>query len=265
MSTSNYTTLFESKYDYVHFLKNAQNRKVFSAYNKLKANIQQLPKEVNMKFIKYYQTNFKPENFYADKIYQVDIKSCYANILNNNNIIDKTAFDYLYTLEKPERLAAVGMLASKKNVFEFDNNGKCISHEVQINPYADYFFYCVQETFLIMNEAKDILGKNFLFSWVDAIYFTGGTTQADKVIKYFKDVWKLDATFAILNQFEIEMREDFYRLRYIKEGLPTFMNIPTGESKQKKQLVDFLLTYKHKDLKTINNNFKTMNNENTKD
>ncbi len=263
MSVSNYTCLFKSKLDYIHFLKQAQNRKVFSAYNKLKANIQQLPKEVNMQFIKYYQTDFRINNFYADKIYQVDIKSCYANLLYNNHIIDKASIDYLYTLEKPERLAAVGMLASKKEIFEFDSKGNCF-HSKQINPYSDYFFYCVQETFLIMNEAKEILGKNFLFSWVDAIYFTGGRTEADKIIKYFKDVWNLESSFAILNQFEVEMREDFYRLRYIKNDLPTFMNIPTQESQQKKDIVDFMLTYKYSGEKINKFKLKTNNNKQKK-
>ena len=244
VSISNYTYLFESEYDYVYFLKQAQNKKVFSAYNKLKANIKELPEAVNIQFIKYYQTNFKVDNFYADKIYQVDIKSCYANILKNKGIIDEKSFDYLYRLEKPERLAAVGMLASRKNVFHFDHSGKAVLHTVEKNPFSDYFFYCVQETFKMMNEAKFILEKNFLFSWVDAIYFTGGRPEADKIIKYFKEVWNLDSSFSILNQFEVELRRDFYRLRYIKNELPTFMNIPTQEQSNRKELVDFLLTYK---------------------
>lgn len=219
---------------------------MFSAYNKIKSDLKELPIPVESKFIKYYQTNFNSNNLYADKIYQIDIKSCYASILRNAELISLDTFDYIGQLSKENRLAAIGMLASKKNIFDFDETGEPISHSIVQSEYSDYFFYCVQETFKIMNDCKEVLGDAFLFIWVDAIYFNGNVNKAREVMSYFKDSHNLDSSVNELYEFEVELRKDYYRLRYVKNNERYFMDVPTPEQSEKRELLDYLLSIKHK-------------------
>jgi hypothetical protein len=217
---------------------------MFAAYSKIKSGLQPLPKNVDVKYIKYYQTNFRYTNIYADHIYQIDIKSCYSNILFNNGLISIATNEYITEMSKENRLAAIGMLASKKNVFEFDDNGKCINHSIDKSKLSDYFFFCVQETYLIMDECKRILGDDFLFIWVDAIYINGNMEKANEVVKYFKEQHNLESSINRLEEFEVELRKDFYRVRYIKDNEKTFMDIPTPEQSEKTELMNFLLNIK---------------------
>jgi hypothetical protein len=218
---------------------------MFAAYNKIKSDLKELPHPVDIRFIKYYQTNFTHERLYADEIYMIDIKSCYASILRNYDLISAFTYDYISTLSKENRLAAMGMLASKKNIFEFDNTGEVFEHKVITSEYSDYFFFCVQETFKIMDYCKTILGKDFLFIWVDAIYFSGNEEKAKYVIEYFEKEHNLKSTFVTLQQFEVELRKDYYRLRFIKDGEATFMDIPTPEQSEKTEMINYLLNIKH--------------------
>jgi hypothetical protein len=217
---------------------------MFAAYNKIKSELKTLPVSVDIKYIKYYQTNFNQTYIYADEIYQIDIKSCYASILCNNNLITKETYEYISQLSKENRLAAIGMLAAKKNIFEFDESGNVANHIVIQSELSDYFFYCVQETYRIMNECKQILGEHFLFIWVDAIYFSGNEDKAKEVIDYFKNEYNLESSMNTLVEFEVEQRKDYYRVRYTKDGTRSFMDIPTPEQSEKRELLEFLLNIK---------------------
>lgn len=218
---------------------------MFAAYDKIKSDLKDLPIPVDIRYIKYYQTNFKHEKLYADKIYQIDIKSCYASILRNSELITPETFEYIAALSKENRLASIGMLASKKNIFEFDETGNVKEHTVIKSEYSDYFFYCVQETYRIMDECKYILGDDFLFIWVDAIYFSGNVEKAQSVMQYFADEHKLESCVHVLREFEVELKKDYYRLRFIKDKRHTFMDIPTPEQHEKTELLNYLLNIKN--------------------
>lgn len=259
---------FEDKI--IYFLKNLRSRKMFSAYNKIKGNLQKLPEKVNMQFIKYYQTGMIYDKLYLDEVCQIDITSAYSSILRNSGLITDEVYDYLCTLDKLDRLACVGMLASKKNIFTFNDKGLLESHSVVANKYSDYFFYCVQKTYKIMNECRLLLGEDFLFSWVDAIYFNPSSTKAKIVQDYLLESFNLKSTVSTLKEFEVEMKKEYYRLRYSKKGKKTFMNIPTSEQIDSKIILNYLLKHKH-NIKTVKedsvmNNYllkqKTNNNEN---
>lgn len=217
---------------------------MFAGYNKIRADLIELPIPVDVRYIKYYQTNFKHSSLYADKIYQIDIKSCYPSILYNSKLISDETLNYLSSISKENRLAAIGMLASKKNIFEFDDTGNVDKHFVLKSQYSDYFFFCVQETFRIMDECKFILGDDFLFIWVDAIYIKGDMEKAQQVVDYFKNEHKLSSSINELHEFEVELRKDYYRLRYIKDGESTFMDIPTPEQSEKSEILNYLLNIK---------------------
>lgn len=238
---SNFTISFKSEMETIDFIKFPRSRKFFSACQKIKSDINGMPVYINESFIKYYNTGFIYDKLYADRIFQVDIKSCYASILRNNKLISEDTFKYLSELPKEERLSSVGMMASRKNVFKYGDNGKMLSYDIVKSDYSDYFFYCVQETFKIMNDCKEKLGDAYLFSWVDAIYFTD-ESKMNMIVDHLKEKHNLESTCKILEQFEVEQRKDFYRMRYTSKGKRTFMNIPMSESVEKQNLLTHLLT-----------------------
>jgi len=80
---------------------------------------------------------------------------------------------------------------------------------------------------------------------VDAIYFKGDMNKANEVVNYFKSEHNLYSCINELFEFEVEMRKDFYRLRYIKGKDKTFMDIPMPEQSEKTELLNYLLNIKH--------------------
>lgn len=245
LTVSNFTVQIDSELEQIAYVKYPRSRKFFSAYQKLVKSINGMPIYTNEKYLKYHNTGFIYEKFYADKIYQIDIKSCYASILRNSKLISTETFQYLSTLPKAERLSSVGAMASRKTRFTFNAEGTIEKYEKIKSTMSDFFFYCVQETFKIMSEAALLLGKDYLFTWVDAIYFTGEHNK-DRVYNFFTNQHNLDASFSELTEFEVELIEDCFKLQYRKDGVPTYMYVPTPQQSSKVELENYLKTYKKK-------------------
>ncbi len=247
----------KSQFDNIKFLAKERGRSFFKGYSMIKAELKELPCEVDKAFIKFYDTGFKDDYIFHDKIYQLDIKSCYPNILLNDDLITYETFQYLSSLKKEDRLAAIGMLASRRNVYEIDENGVYIHYRKE-SEYSDYFFYCIQATYKIMNDCKEELGENFLFSWVDAIYFKGGKRQALKIQNFLVYYHNLNSTFSELLQFEVQLKGNNYKLAYTKNGINTFMRIPIHTNQELAELKNIILqlNLKYENNQTKNNTTK---------
>ena len=246
LTMTTYTVKIVSNYCNIHFMKSEQPMQVFTAYNKVKRDVTQYDiKKVNVNNLQYFSQNFQSDNFYSDIIYNVDIKSAYATILFNDGMISKETFEYLKKIPKMQRLAAVGMLAGKKNIFEMDADGEVITERTERSPTSDYFFYCVKRTAELVNTAAYHLGAAFLFSWVDGIYYLEeheSSKRAGKILKeYFADN-KLESSFDVLREFEVTGKPDHYLCEYIKNDKKTFMNVPKTDNKTIKKITDYLIT-----------------------
>lgn len=226
-SVTNYTTHFESELRNILFQKEHRSISMFAAYSKIKRDIEgkNLP-HVDPDKLKYYMSGFRGDQIYSDKIYNIDLKSAYATILFNKGILTKRTYNYLAKLPKMERLVSVGMLASRKNTFHFNNKGQIISETEIISPYANFFFSAVKETYDVMQKCKLILGNSFLFSWVDGIYFSDRHHKT--TIMNMLKAMNLKASFSVLHEFEIEMNHEYHRLSYMKEGHKKYFVIPTS-------------------------------------
>ena len=126
-----------------------------------------------------------------------------------------------------------------------DESGEVIEEKTEISPTSDYFFYCVKRTSEIVNEVSKYLGKAFLFSWVDGIYFLEDYNQgikAGKILEEFFKEKKLKTNFEILTEFEVIAKPDFYNCNFIKEGKRKFINVPKPDNKIIKQISEYLLT-----------------------
>ena len=182
---SNYTTTIETKSKIIKFNDNLMSQKAFIAYQMIKRDLKNYTANempvIDKNELQYFET-FLDKPLTANKAYLVDIKSAYATILFNDGFISKETFAYINILPKKARLAAVGMLASRKDYFYF-HGAELTGHEKQINELENYFWYCVKRTAEIMQEIRQ--KTNPLFFWVDGIYFTEkkDAETAKKILK----------------------------------------------------------------------------------
>lgn len=242
---SNYTTKIISKSYNIHFLKTEQSNRVFAAAAKIKNDLKgiEIP-DLDMSRNKYYDTCFKGSGFYTDKVWNIDIKSAYSSILKNAGYISEETSLYIEKLPKLERLAALGMLASKKEIYVHSASGAVIKMEDRINPLSNFFFYCVQETEKIIQMCvNQILYDAFLFSWVDGIYYLNHNPEYHILTQqYLKREFNLDSTFQQLTNFEVTLKKEFYNISFIDQKTrPKIFNIPIPETELKKKIIAHLL------------------------
>jgi hypothetical protein len=168
---SNYTTTIETPSQIIKYNDRMMSNKAFLAYAMIRRDINNFTAngmpDIDRAELDYFDTYIeKPLN--QMQVFCVDIKSAYATVLFNDGFICADTFRYINILPKKARLAAVGMLASRKDVFYFQG-AELNGHDKIINPMQNYFWYCVKRTAEIM---KEIAAETKpLFFWVDGIYF----------------------------------------------------------------------------------------------
>ena len=246
ITLSTYTTRIQSKLCDHYFMKTEQPNRVFAGFNQLKNDVQKIKiKKIKVENLQYYAHGFHTDQFYSDVIYNVDINSAYVTILYNDGFISRKTFNYIRKLPKMERLATVGMLASKKNVFEIDEKGEIISEKVIVSETSDYFFYCVKRTSELMAFLQKHLGPAFLFSWVDGIYFLQEDQSSKKpgrIIQEYLQEIGYNSKFEKLTEFEVTGYPDYYNVKYIKQGKRKFMNVPKYDNTIVRKITNHLLT-----------------------
>ena len=227
-------------------MKNNQSSRVFGIYDKIKKEVSGKPIEyIEPSELKYYQTGFNFDKIYLDEISNVDLKSAYATILLNDGFISEGLYKELHRIGKNERLAVVGMLASRKKVFEFNHKGVIVNYYDIVNPLSNYFYHCVKKTFAVMDNCKHLLGKNYLFSWVDSVYFGGGEFLADLVIDSIEEEFKIKSTYQKLFNFEVKSFDNVYKVKYLKEGKLKYFNIPNQFCQEREFICNYLFNIKN--------------------
>ncbi len=179
---SNYTLKMTCNNINISFLETQQPNIVFAAYNKIKSNIVSRklePPDIEIDEIAYFNFNI-PDKLLNEPfpvIYNVDIKSAYSSILEREEIILPDTAALIKRIPKLNRLVSVGMLASKKNIETYSETGDLIDFWTNKNPLANFFFLCVKKTGDIISSCEKEIGKDFIFSWVDGIYFFTESSQ----------------------------------------------------------------------------------------
>lgn len=256
MILSNYTTEIicpEIPYFNIKYLQKAQSNYVFFAYQRIKKDLltwsaNEMP-IINKKHITYFDYNAKIKNTKDSSAKNLDLTAAYATILKNDFFISEETFNIIMKLRKIERLAAVGMLAGRKDIFTYQG-GKVIMHEEIISPLENYFYYCVDKTAEIMKYLSAILGKDYIFTWVDSVYYNDKTGVNDFYLSnYLKEQnlnFKIqDLRYLNINKQEEKIKISFFDEKAVKlhlQGLPnkpkTF-TLPTQQKSLKKEILQF--------------------------
>lgn len=172
ITLSNYTAKIESTLINYNSMSEEKSKNFFIASAMIKKDVKNKPIPfIDKTEIKYFSFNV-PENLTLSNIYGIDLKNAYATILEKDGYISKKTLFYINQLDKLDRLGALGMLAGKKVVINYNEQGETIGDpEIKTKETENYFYYAVKRTSEIMEQMKKIIGGDYLFTWVDCIYF----------------------------------------------------------------------------------------------
>lgn len=111
----------------------------------------------------------------------LDIKNAYWQTALLMGIISKEIYEDGVSKNKVTRLASLGSMAKRKEVYEFDGN--VYRHVETIRNYEteNIWFAICKHVSDIMGELVKTLGEDFLFYWVDGIYFKNTEDNVKKV------------------------------------------------------------------------------------
>lgn len=177
--------------------------------------------------------SFRPEAFC------VDIKSAYLSCLKNEGIIPYDLFKKVNRLKKFDRLKCVGMLATQKIIFDY-KNGKLFDYSVEADHRSrNYFMLVCKIIGDIMTEIASASAGDFLFFWVDGMYFKteAAAIKATEILKSKGYQY----TFDRLTQFVIDNKEAHAYIQFKK----------WSEKKKREELKMFRIS---KNVHTFENN-----------
>lgn len=199
---SNYTMEVKSQLINEKYVATMQSKQMFAAFAKIKSNVKAKPiPQITRDELVYYQHNFR-ESFFSKIVSNIDLNCAYATVLLNDNIISPETFKYLLRLPKQARLVSVGMLASRKKSFNYQQ-GVITGYDEKVSDLSPFFYLAVKRTFEVMTVLKKICGRNYLFTWVDGIYFHPDET-IEKECKAYLDSISFGYKNEELKEFQVK-------------------------------------------------------------
>jgi len=109
-------------------------------------------------------------SFCSDEVHNIDISSAYLTVIHRDGFISDHLFNSINEMDKAERLRIMGLLAYEPECFEFRNGEPSREYSIP-NIYKNVFFYAVKEVSEVMMLIRASLGSDFIFFWVDGVYF----------------------------------------------------------------------------------------------
>lgn len=184
LENSNYTSTFITDNIRTTYITQNIGKRSFYAHSKIKSML--IKNNTDIKEIKnrpifgnanlYFDSRDYIEPFNSERVINIDIKNAYPQTMFNEGFIDKELFDYMNTLKKKDKLASLGMLATKKVILKY-HKGNIYDSDLIENKYRPIFFLLVKTIDQIMQICKQIAGDYFIFYWVDGIYFRENTPE----------------------------------------------------------------------------------------
>ena len=217
-----YTTILESELGKHKFMINSYSNRVFVAKNKVLKDLQNsdLAKEIMQG--DYQTNNFGIQanltNLHSKDVLNIDISSAYPHAIYNAGLITQETFEYLNTLKKGEKLPALGMLASAHTKL-FYEKGKVVKYIAHREPTAQIFYCLIQEINDLMEECKWVLGSDYIFHWVDGVFFKKSTSvkKINQVEKIFQDM-HFPYKYESVKNFNLRKDEENFVISMIKNG-----------------------------------------------
>lgn len=216
-------------------------------------------------WIKYYNYNSIAQCKAKKRFYYIDLSSAYITALRNKGLITIELFNLINKLPKKDRLIALGMLAYEPYELSYDH-GKLTGIQRIKNEYSKTFYLACRELQLIMEAIIKKINSNYLWYWVDGIFFENFSDYyviAD-ILKSKKYKFRFGSCFDL----QIEDKKNHYNLKFDQTDKGVIeskeYNIPMyfEEIKLKKENFTHILNENYTEL--LNNYKKSRNFGNTK-
>jgi hypothetical protein len=239
LTETNYTITITSDFCNVKFAPTMQ-KSAFIAGAMVKKDIISTglePPDFEQESLKYF--DFAPTEELVkdrDRMYNIDIKSAYASVLFNHGLISTKTRKYMAQLSKRNRLACVGMLASRKDHYQMIGK-EVIEKSKEVNSMSNWFYFCVNRTNEIMMKCKEIAGDSFLFFWVDGI-FLSDYSKVKPVSDYLRSIG-YKYSFDLCTNVKYSQQNNVSKLRYNKGEEVKELFLP----KKNKEIDTFLINF----------------------
>jgi hypothetical protein len=218
-----YTTKLITENGTITFSTTKFSNKVFIAAKMIQKDVVNSAKGHEIMQSRFSKANFEngKQNDGTTRIVDVlniDLSGAYARCLFVNKLITDKTYNYLLTLKKEERLPAVGMLARSYTIFNYEC-GECTDISVSRSATAQIFFYLISEIDSLMQSIKWILGRHFIFYWVDGVFFHGDTpksliTKVEKTLNEANYLYKYEH----IEHFKLKKKNDLFTIEMHKNG-----------------------------------------------
>lgn len=238
ITISNYTVKIETAAQTKLFSTSAKSNVFFAAAAKVKADCKRFePPKIEPQQIKYFYYNPLIKN---ENVNCVDITAAYPTALLNAGYITAETFSYLMKIDKLDRLGAIGMLASKKNIFEIVG-GEILDAEFRVSELENFFWFCVAEINKTMFEIQALAKEQILLFWVDGIFFNDPDgSLSDAVVNYLKEKGFNSKKENITN-FEIQQKNNVAEITYLKDGKPKILQLPLKSDRVREAVTQAVL------------------------
>jgi len=175
----------EYQYSDMNFIKKIKSH---VKKNKIHLDSKFADNQVMPSDVKYVAVNVVPENARYEHCGEVDINEAYWITAYKLGIIDKAIYDEgkkTNGLAKGIRVASLGALAKKEVVYTYEK-GELVGQEDKQSPlFQNLWFTICKHIGDVMTEVANVLGDDFLFYWVDGVYFKNPSKNKDIVQNIF--------------------------------------------------------------------------------
>jgi hypothetical protein len=218
-----YTTTIITPTGKVRYMLNEYSIRVFKVATMIKNDVLKSELGKTIMETKYFKTNFgfsdNPKSYLSKQVLNIDITSAYATCLLNNGLITEKTYKALKKLPKTERLPCVGMLATSHTAYKYEN-GECIEVTSFRADTAAVFFFLIDEINYLMQNIQFILGKNYIFHWVDGIFFDYKTDSATvQEIERYLNEKGYEYKYEDVKDFKVETDNKKLVIKMIKNGI----------------------------------------------
>ena len=219
--SSQYSTVIDSNGVKVRYVTQVYDDRVFMCSRMIQGNLGK--RNIDYILKGHFSTNnyqskkgLEPGNY--GKVINIDISGAYPNCLYNEKLIDKKVYDFLMDLGKKERLPAIGMIAKKTLVYQY-NGGSCVDVNEENGKYQKVFHFIVYQINELMKRLQRIAGEYYIMHWVDGIFLKKDCPK--NIILKMVETLKADNynyKFEKIDDFKVERDDDTLRIIMMKNG-----------------------------------------------
>lgn len=224
-STNNFYKINHNGVNFKFFAGEKPNFAVFNIARLIKSQVEQNDHigVTNHNIEEYFDYNKNFDYSFNKKWYCIDLTKAYQTLLRNKGLIDNDLYLKICELPKKDRLKVTGMIARRKTKYYYDN-GRMTYIEIDRMPTEKYFFYCVEQTYLIMSKISKKLKSDFIFFWVDCVFFSG--EENINWITDFLNSNRMSSKLERIRPLGISESKQYNTFRFYKSGKYKDYNVP---------------------------------------